>query len=366
MSARRRTRTGSLRFARSAVTSHVERDHTEGGAAGPGPCAPPDAGADRIALFSALRDAAPGGQGLHGRIEDVHGTTTADGPAGGGRTGSLSRRTVLVTSASGGHTRTRAEILPHGRADPAAHAAAAARLVPETEDLPPYTGAPPSLVLFEPMAFAELIAEFAAVAMAAHGPGDTARVRRDWAGTRVARPGLTVTDDPAALGGWSLDTEGTPAAPLTLVEDGVIVGCALDRACARAMGRAPTGHASREVPGLTAYPANLVIGVPPAPDPAGPLLRVERVHYVSVVDAAGGTLTAATRDFTTVVESGRAVATVPSIRFTVRIPHLLLGIAGGLGPARTVPVSWGGCAVRSPAVLVADLPLPSPNTLRAE
>ncbi|MER5995486.1 metallopeptidase TldD-related protein [Streptomyces viridosporus] len=364
MSAWRRTRVGTLRFARSRVTSHVERDHCDGSESdcpgGPAlatadgaPPPRPHAATERTHLLSALLAAALDGHELHGRIEDMTGTAGAHPASGPAVTGAVARRTVLVTAARGAATRTRATVLPDLSAPPPAPA----DLVPQAVELPRYTGALPPHTVLEPLAFAELLAEFAAVALAAHGPDDVARFRRHWDGTRVGVPALTVTDNPEALGGWPLDSEGTAAGRLPLVEDGTVVGCALDRAGADALGRAPTGHASRQVLGLAAYPANLVVELPPAPAVPEPHLRVERVHYVSVVDADTGTLTAATRDLTTVVADGRAVGAVPSVRFTVRVPSLLRSLAGGLGPAHTVPVSWGGCVVRSPAVLATDLPL---------
>lgn len=364
MSAWRRARVGTLRFARSRVTSHVERDHcdgTEGDCPG-GPARPPEDGAPpagphaatgRMELLSALLAATSDGHELYGRIEDLTGTTGACAASGDPATGAVARRTVLVTAALGETTRTRATVLPDLSAPPPAPT----DLVPPLVELPRYTGVLPPHTVLEPMAFAELLAEFAAVALAVHGPDDAERFRRHWDGTRVGVPALTVTDSPGALGGWPVDGEGTTAGPLLLVEAGTVVGCALDRATADALGRAPTGRASREVSGLAAYPANLVVELPEAPAAPEPYLRVERLHYVSVVDADTGTLTAATRDLTTVVADGRAVGVVPSVRFTVRVPSLLRSITGGLGPAHTVPVSWGGCVVRSPAVLVTDLPL---------
>nr|CAA55766.1 lmbQ [Streptomyces lincolnensis] len=363
MSAWRRARVGTLRFARSRVTSHVERDHcdgTEGDCPG-GPAARlwterhrPDRmrrpGA--LELLSALLAATSDGHELYGRIEDLTGTTGARAASGAAATGAVARRTVLVTAALGETTRTRRHVLPDLSAPPPLPT----DLVPPLVELPRYTGALPPHTVLEPMAFAELLAEFAAVALAVHGPDDVERFRRHWDGTRVGVPALTVTDSPGALGGWPVDSEGTTAARLPLVEAGTVVGCALDRATADALGRAPTGR-PREVSGLAAYPANLVVELPEAPAAPEPYLRVERLHYVSVVDADTGTLTAATRDFTTVVADGRAVGAVPSVRFSVRVPSLLRSIAGGLGPAHTVPVSWGGCVVRSPAVLVTDLPL---------
>jgi TldD protein len=68
-------------------------------------------------------------------------------------------------------------------------------------------------------------------------------------GERVAAPGVTVVDD-GSIGGrrgsLSIDDEGTPTQPTTLIEDGILKGYLQDRLNARLMGVAPTGNGRRE------------------------------------------------------------------------------------------------------------------------
>ncbi len=71
---------------------------------------------------------------------------------------------------------------------------------------------------------------------------------KDSMGKPVLAPGLRVMDDavrPRGLRSKPFDGEGTPCAPLALVEDGVLRSWLLDWRSARQLGLASTGHASR-------------------------------------------------------------------------------------------------------------------------
>jgi len=75
---------------------------------------------------------------------------------------------------------------------------------------------------------------------------------KDSMGQRVLAAGLRVTDDPTRRRGLRsrpFDGEGTPCAPLTLIEDGVLQSWILDGRSARQLGLASTGHASRGTSG---------------------------------------------------------------------------------------------------------------------
>ena len=68
-------------------------------------------------------------------------------------------------------------------------------------------------------------------------------------GERVAAPGVTVVDDGTLAGrrgSLTIDDEGTPTSPTTLIEDGILVGYMQDRLNARLTGVAPTGNGRRE------------------------------------------------------------------------------------------------------------------------
>jgi PmbA protein len=82
-------------------------------------------------------------------------------------------------------------------------------------------------------------------------------------GDRVASSLVTLIDDPTLLGGLNsrpFDAEGAPARPLALVELGVLRSFFHNSETARALGAAPTGHASRRYNGvLGVSPTNLVL-----------------------------------------------------------------------------------------------------------
>jgi len=68
-------------------------------------------------------------------------------------------------------------------------------------------------------------------------------------GQRVAAAGVTVVDDGTIAdrrGSLTIDDEGTPTQPTTLIEDGVLVGYMQDRQNARLMGMKPTGNGRRQ------------------------------------------------------------------------------------------------------------------------
>lgn len=75
---------------------------------------------------------------------------------------------------------------------------------------------------------------------------------KDSMGSRVLAAGLHLTDDPTRRRGLRskpFDGEGTPCAPLRLVEDGVLRSWIMDGRSARQLGLASTGHASRGTSG---------------------------------------------------------------------------------------------------------------------
>ncbi|MEE8272810.1 MAG: metalloprotease TldD [Alphaproteobacteria bacterium] len=68
-------------------------------------------------------------------------------------------------------------------------------------------------------------------------------------GQRIGSPGVTVVDDGTMddrRGSLTIDDEGTPTQPTTLIEDGILVGLMQDRMNARLMGMTPTGNGRRQ------------------------------------------------------------------------------------------------------------------------
>ncbi len=82
-------------------------------------------------------------------------------------------------------------------------------------------------------------------------------------GEVVAAPIVTLVDDPTIPGGLAtrpFDAEGTPARPVTLVEDGVLRAYLTNSETARALSLVNNGHAARHYRGtLAVVPSNLYV-----------------------------------------------------------------------------------------------------------
>lgn len=153
-------------------------------------------------------------------------------------------------------------------------------------------------------------------------------------GTRVASAAITLTDapaDPRTLP-RAFDLEGTPKAPLALIEDGIAISVAHDlRSAAIAGGDArSTGHATQ--PGGSPWgpsPTNLVLSGGAAADAAELASTIERgiyvtrLWYVNTVREKETLLTGMTRDGTFLIEDGRISRPLRDVRFTDSILRLL-------------------------------------------
>jgi predicted Zn-dependent protease len=137
-------------------------------------------------------------------------------------------------------------------------------------------------------------------------------------------PAVTLADDAAGPDstGLPFDTEGTPARRTELVRDGVPVGLTTDRRVAAALGGESTGHASDNsvtwgpvagdpalAPGAGGTVEELVSGLERG-------LLVSDFWYTRVVDPKRSVWTGLTRNGVWLVEGGRVVAPVSTLRFT--------------------------------------------------
>ena len=92
---------------------------------------------------------------------------------------------------------------------------------------------------------------------------------KDRMGQRVFAAGIAVHDDPRRVRGARsrvFDGEGTPTAPLTLIDDGVLASWLLDSRSARQLGLRSLGHAARGT------------GGPPSPSPSNLYLAAGTAH----------------------------------------------------------------------------------------
>jgi predicted Zn-dependent protease len=164
-------------------------------------------------------------------------------------------------------------------------------------------------------------------------------------GTRVAASAINLSDAPRFARTWprAFDFEGTPKAPLPLIQDGVAHRVVHDtRSAAVAGGGAvSTGHAI--APGGAAggpHPTNLVLaggGAQDVHELAGPIERgiyVTRLWYLNVVHPKQALVTGTTRDGTFLIEDGRIARPLHDVRFTDSILRILAATEALTGASR--------------------------------
>lgn len=100
--------------------------------------------------------------------------------------------------------------------------------------------------VFSPEAFLDLIGAFSSLFNARAVLDGVSLSRRESLGTSLAVPFFSLRDNglhPGNIGASLFDGEGTPTAPLALVEGGILRNFLHSEATARAFAVAPTGHA---------------------------------------------------------------------------------------------------------------------------
>jgi PmbA protein len=129
--------------------------------------------------------------------------------------------------------------------------------------------------------------------------------------------------------------DGTPTAPLTLVEDGVGRSVCWDRRTAARAGVRSTGHAGPPAERAWGpYPTSLQLApgeaesVEELAELVGDGIYVTRVHYLGIVQPREGVLTGMTRDGTFRIRDGNVAEPLVNLRFTVAIPDLLGDVPG--------------------------------------
>ncbi len=119
----------------------------------------------------------------------------------------------------------------------------------------------PMVVLFDPRVATSLLGHFVG-AISGAAIARQSSFLLDALGTRVFAQGVQIQDDPLRRRGLrsrAFDGEGLGAAPLALIDDGMLTSWLADSAAARQLGIAPTGHAVRGVSNMGAGPSNLAI-----------------------------------------------------------------------------------------------------------
>jgi PmbA protein len=121
---------------------------------------------------------------------------------------------------------------------------------------------------------------------------------RDKLGAQVFGKGLTISEDPLKLGGWSshpFDGEGRAVAARNLIEDGVLTSWLLNGATARQLGQKSTGHASLNPGGSPGVSASNVTLMPGTQDLAG--LMKDAGKGLLVVETLSPSFNANTGDY---------------------------------------------------------------------
>jgi len=203
-------------------------------------------------------------------------------------------------------------------------------------------------VVFAPAAVGELLGLLGQCGFngLAHAEGRGALVGK--LGRQVAAPGVNVSDSPRFPSTLprAFDAEGTPKAPLPLIQDGVAHSVVYDSASAALAGAASTAHAL--APGGSPggpLPTNMVMaggGAADVAEVARPIERglyVTRLWYGNVVRPDQGLVTAVTRDGTFLIEDGEITRPAADMRITDGLLDILSSV-GALG-ARAELVSDG-------------------------
>jgi PmbA protein len=142
---------------------------------------------------------------------------------------------------------------------------------------------------------------------------------RDKMGEQIFSKGITISDDPLQMGGWSshpFDGEGLPVARRNLIDDGVLTTWLLNGASARQLGLASTGHASLNPGGAPGVGASNVKLHPGEKDLAG--LMKDAGSGLLVIETLSPSFNANTGDYSVGVsglwfENGQIVRPVNEI-----------------------------------------------------
>jgi PmbA protein len=189
--------------------------------------------------------------------------------------------------------------------------------------------------VLEPYAIAELLQWFAFSAWNGLAFLEERSFFAGRLGAQVLDPKVSIVDDKTADLPRPFDFEGTPTAPLTLVEDGVGRSVCWDRRTAARAGVRSTGHAGPPTERAWGpYPTALRLApgeaesVEELVELVGDGIYVTRVHYLGIVQPREGVLTGMTRDGTFRIRDGKIAEPLVNLRFTVAMPDLLGDVPG--------------------------------------
>jgi PmbA protein len=153
---------------------------------------------------------------------------------------------------------------------------------------------------------------------------------KDSMGKRVLAAGLLVMDDATRRRGprsRPFDAEGTPCAPLALVEDGVLLSWLLDGRSARQLKLASTGHASRGTGGPPSPSATNLWLAPGSASPAELMADIREGLYIT--EMIGMSVNAVTGDYSRgasgfMIRNGQLAEAVSEITVAGKLQEMFL------------------------------------------
>lgn len=217
-------------------------------------------------------------------------------------------------------------------------------------------------VILEPEAVAELMEWLGSTAFGAKSVEERTSFLAGRMGEPVMDRRITIVDDgtdPASLR-MPFDFEGTPKQRVVLIDRGRAAGIVYDTTYGARFGHASTGHGmwADEVEG----PLPLHLAMAPGRSSTAEMIRrcrrgllIPRFHYVNgLLNTREALMTGLTREGTFLVEDGRLLAPVATMRFTQSILEAFSRVKGLSKERRLVadPSTGLGCALM-PAVHLA-------------
>jgi len=210
-------------------------------------------------------------------------------------------------------------------------------------------------VILEPEAVAELMEWLGSIAFGAKSVEKRTSFLAGQMGEQLMDRQVTILDHGNQLGSLRLpfDFEGTPKQKVILIDRGKAAGIVYDSLYGQRFGRASTGHAMS--PDDVEGPMPLHLAMAPGRAAASQMvhtcrrgLLIPRFHYVNgLLNPRTALMTGLTREGTFLIEDGKLVAPVATMRFTQSVTEAFSRVAAISKERRLVadPSTGLGCAL---------------------
>ena len=223
-------------------------------------------------------------------------------------------------------------------------------------------------VILEPEAVTELVEWLVGIGFTSGAYEDGLSFIRGREGKQITGADISIFDDGWCDNGIGIplpfDSQGEWKQKTHFLESGIAKGIAHDRQSAARFGCQSTGHATLadDMPEGSSRPEHVVMGGGNATE--GELLNrvnrglwVSRFHYVNgLLEPKRAVMTGLTRDGCFMIENGKRVAGVKTLRFTDSILEALERCDGISQQLKVVPTWWSeGGAFVAPTMLIRGL-----------